>query len=270
MNVLDSKTTHTNRIDNFLNSYHFYSNSIDFRIQSSKAIEKYKNVQSFQLNQITNGQFFFKKDRKEILLLKYDMWTRWIYEVENYLIEMSNLYPKLILEEEHVDFMIELSEKTCQKYKDIMTNSDKQFFDPSFVEIWLSGHELSYEIMIERIKELNGHRFDIGFNILVDNIIETMQYTLIELHELNGLYQHFHNSVTLDLSNLPFLIFTDLDKVCKQFFNKHLIIRRLKVYKKYFDIKELYIKNYSNNRFDPEIFDKIEELGIKINYRLNF
>lgn len=255
------------RLDEFLGNYNFYSNSIALRIQSSKAIEQFKNVQSFQLNQIANGKFHFKKDRKEILLLKYDMWTRWFYEVENYLIEMSSEYPDLVLEQTHVDFIIDLCNKTSNVYKKIIDENDR-YFDKDFCGVWLSGHELSYELMLMRINRLVGYKFDVGFAMLGQIIIEIMQYTLIEIHELNGLYQHFHEDN--ELCEMPFLVFTNLDKVCKKFTDKHLIIRRLKIYKKYFNITELYIKNYSDDQFNHAIFDKIEELGISINYRMNF
>lgn len=257
----------TERLDNFLENYNFYSNSIDLRIQSSKSIEHFKNVQSFQLNQIANGNFHFNKDRKEILLLKYDMWTRWLYEVENFLIEMSSDFPDLILEQQHIDYIVKLCEKTSKKYKETI---DKQFqyFNKEFARIWLSAHEIAYELLVLKIKSLVGYKFSLGFSVITNNLIEIMQYTLIELHELNGLYQYFRDQN--GLCKHPFLIFTSLDKVCKKLTNKHLIIRRLKTYKEHFDITELYIKNYSEDQFDSEIFDKIEELGIKINYRMNF
>ena len=90
----------------------------------------------------------------------------------------------------------------------------------------------------------------------------------IELHEINGLYQHFHDEQ--NECEIPFIIYTNLDAVRKQISGEHLITNRLKIYKKFFNITQLFIKNYSENQFDQEIFDEIESLGININYRMNF
>lgn len=263
---LTSKSTE--RLNNFLDSYNFYSNNIDFRIVSSKAIEKFKNVQAFQLNQITNGKFYFKKDRKEILLLKYDMWSRWIYEIENLFIEMLSHSSSTLIEWSHIIHLISLADKMNDKYKEVMLKERRDFFDENFVKIWLKGHKNAYNLLIQKFRDLLGYQFNIAFPMIVENVIQMMRYTLIELHELNGVYSYFEDSETCE--PMPFMIYTDLDKVSCREFDRHLIIDRLDIYREHFDIKELYIKNYSDNPFDPEIFDEIEERGIKINYRLNF
>lgn len=255
------------RLENFLDTYTFHSNSIDFRIHSSKSLEKFKNVQSYQLNQIANGKFYFTKDRKEILLLKYDMWYRWLLEVENYLIEMSSKNQRKILDENCIHNIIELSDKTCNVYKQTMLNDKTEYFDQQFVEMWLAGHESAYELLKLKINSLIGYKFDISFDIMVDNLIELMQFTLVELHELDNLFKYCNEE---ENEKIPFLAFTNLDRVCNKLTDKYLIINRLKVYMKHFEIKEIYLKNYSDRQFDMRIFDLIESFGVKIDYKSNF
>ena len=259
----------TQRLDNFLGSYRFFSNSIDFRIKSSKLIEKFKNVQSFQLNQLSNGKFYFEKDRKEILLLKYDMWTRWIYEVENYLIEMSSESEDLILTTNHMNFLKELAFKTSDVYSDIIFKKHPDKFNQDFSSIWHQCHTSSFDFLIESFDKVVGYRFDIGFSVIIQNLLDLMQYTLIEIHELNDVFKMFEGTPEKS-KGIPCLIFSDYDDMYHASHKEHLIVLRLKTYLKHFNIKELYIKNYSDRPFDMRVFDTIEELGIKINYRMNF
>lgn len=263
--------TQTNRVDKFLDSYNFYSNNIDFRICSSKAIEKFKNVQSFQLNQIANGNFYFKKNRKEILLLKYDMWARWIYEIENLFIELSGDCTHIV-EQDHVNYISRLSYKTLDKINHIILEAHKEYFDSEFSSIWIETHQKVFNFFMIELKGLIGVRFDLAFAIIIDTVIEMMQYTLIELHELNGLYSHFYDDHQegFNKCELPFLIYSKLDKKHLKITSEYIIKERLNIYQKYFDLSEIFVKNYSDERINPELFDQLESTGIKINYKLNF
>ncbi|UOK16804.1 hypothetical protein [Vibrio phage phiKT1024] len=272
-----SKCDSTERLNNFLDTYNFYSNNIDFRIVSSKAIEKFKNVQAFQLNQITNGKFFFKKDRKEVLLLKYDMWTRWIYEIENLFIELlsSSQSKNKFINREQINHIINLADKMNIKIKDIMLKENGDYFDPRFINIWIQCHKTVYEVIISRIADLEGCTYHSAFQFIVDNLIELMRHTLIEIHELNSIYSYFEDTETFTKNfqndfGTPFLVFTHFDRVTDNRLSQNLMLSRLDVYKKFFDLREVFVKNYSEMPIDPNLFDSIEERGVKINYKLNF
>ncbi|QAU04574.1 hypothetical protein Va1_305 [Vibrio phage Va1] len=272
-----SRCDSTERLNNFLDTYNFYSNNIDFRIVSSKAIEKFKNVQAFQLNQITNGKFFFKKDRKEVLLLKYDMWTRWIYEIENLFIELlsNSRSSNKLINRDQINHIINLADKMNIKIKDIMLKENGDYFDPRFINIWIQCHKSVYEIIVSRISDLEGCTYHSAFQFIVDNLIELMRHTLIEIHELNSIYSYFEDVETYtknyknDLGT-PFLVFTHFDRITEPRLERNLLLTRLDVYRKFFDIKEVFVKNYSEMPIDPKLFDEIESRGVKINYKLNF
>jgi hypothetical protein len=149
----------TERYKNFLNTYEFYSNSIQFRILSSKSLEKWKNVQSFQLNQIANGKFFFAQSRKEILLLKYDMWSRFLFEIENFIIEFAGKTSQKEMTDFSIDFILSLAEKTDKTYKEVILDEKNEVFDLEFNKIWLDLHDEVFKKFKESVKSLNGILF---------------------------------------------------------------------------------------------------------------
>lgn len=265
------------RLETFLENYAFFSNNIGFRIKSSKALEKWKNIQSFQLNQIANGKYHFHPQKREILLLKYDLWTRWITEIENLMIEMSENSPENVITEEQICGIIKLADKTTSVYKDIILDKHKDRFHNLFSKAWLETHELVYDIMLTEVRGLAGFRFDISFTALVDILSSVMQYTLLELHELNDLFCYYNkDSVeenkgkTFEEINTPFMIITKMDELSYNLTGKYLVVERFKIYKKRFGITSTFFKNYSGQQIPKEIFEQIEETGTNIKYKLNY
>jgi len=268
------------RYDNFLKGYKFYANSIEFRISSSKSLEKWKNVQSFQLNQLINGKFFFQQDRREILLLKYDITSRLLYEIENYCIEASGQNVQGTASRGDVDFISTLVEKSSARFRSIITDEHKDNFNTEFVHTWLNLHEPVETYKSDRIRSFLGQRYDMIFRSIVDLLTETMQYTLVEIHELDALfckskfeYIEDNTKVTLDCNNscfktaIPFIIVSDFSNRISAAMQMCLIIQRLEIYLEHFKIETIYIKNYTDDVIDEDLISKIENMGIEIDFR---
>jgi hypothetical protein len=122
-------------------------------------------VQSFQLSQLIKGKFFFTKDRREILLQKYDLWSRFLYEVENFCIERSGDENKLTTVDD-VNLVLVLAEKTSELYKRLMLVDYNHRFENVFLKIWLEIHETPYRYLIQEIKLLAGLPFSPSRNTL--------------------------------------------------------------------------------------------------------
>lgn len=269
------------RYQKFLDNYEFYHNSVNFRIRSSKALEKFKNVQSFQLNQLANGKYHFSQDRRELLLLKYDMWSRWLYEIENLIIELSGNHLEHIIDSKDIYMIVMLALKTSETYKSVIHDKHNEFFDNNFINIWEEIHELAFEYMIDCIKSLKGLSFDIVFTRIVDILVEVMQYTLIEIYELDSIFCK-HEIRCEDCSEEDICpknkredseentIFIIVAQLTYKFFNiteKCIILERIKIYKKYFNFNEIYFKNYTDEPFHQDMIELIENSGININYK---
>lgn len=241
----------------YLGNYRFFPNSIQFRIVSSKALEKFKNVQAFQLNQLINGNFFFAQDRREILLLKYDMWSRWLIEVENYVIEHHDNTDEIL--DYDIKFIVALAEKTTAKYKSIITEEHGHHFDTKFAKIWLEVHEASFEALIREFKKLKG-TFDEVFVTIVDLLVGALQYTLVEIHELNEMFKHPHEKTA-------FITFCDFSSFVFANHHKSLAAGRIEIYKKYFDFDTVWIKNYTDVHVPPSLIEAIEASGVTIDFK---
>ena len=269
------------RFDKYLSNYEFHSNSIEFRIYSSGALEKFKNVQSFQLNQLVNGRFYFAQNRRELLLLKYDMWYRWLCEIENLFIEYSTEHKKYQFDQSDRDFVGSLMQKTHETYMQIIVDTHQDFFDARFASIWLELNETVHSYMGNALDKLVGAVYIDTFLSISDTLIKILQNTLIEIHELDSLFCK-KNIKCDDCINerecpkkkrhdaedeIPFLIIGNLTQECFAEIDVCLVAERLRIYKKYFEIDEVFLKNYTEFPFSPNVVNQILEQGVEINYK---
>lgn len=255
------------RIDNYLKLYTFQSNNIDFRIVSSKAIEQFKNVQSFQLSQLVNGKFFFSTRRREILLLEYDLYTKWLFEIENLIIESGFI---------DLDIILELAEKTQLIMNTVMINNN-EYFDSKFTNIWKDIHCNILDSMSYMIKEINTSDINLFFTQLVNLVITTMNHTLIEIHELNSIM--INNDINDEdyiedrdckneypiipkLNIVPTMYITEFSIDVFKHFKISSLLKRLMIYKKFFNIDKITLNNFSNRKLDVESLDLIESVVI--------
>lgn len=245
------------RYSEYLGSYHFFPNSIEFRIVSSKAIEKFKNVQSFQLNQLVNGRFFFPQDRREILLLKYDMWSRWLTEVENLFIELHETSDSI--RQKDIDTVVALAEKTATKYEHIITEEHTAHFKDEFSAIWIESHKHAFEYLIDSFRKLNGS-YEHSFITIVDLLCQALQYTLTEIHEINEMFKDPEaTSIFLVMSDFCLRVHHDTGKC--------LAAKRIHTYKKYFNFTHVWLKNYTDMHLPAGLIEAIESEGVEIDYK---
>lgn len=172
------------RLDAFLENYEFYSNSVEFRIISSKALERFKNVQSFQLNEIMNGRYKFGKSRRELLLLKFDLLTKVLYETESLCIQF---YHTNVANDVIINSVLSLLSKSSYLYTKIIKEDHPDSFDPVFSKIWLELYDINEHLLRERIKSFNGYNLTDFFNRLVDSVSALLQNSTFELFELDVL-----------------------------------------------------------------------------------
>lgn len=172
------------RLDDFLDNYQFYSNSVEFRIKSSKAIERFKNIQAFQLNEIKNGRYKFSKSRRELLLLKFDLLSKVLYESENLCIQFYNeQYASNVV----VESVVSLVSKASYLYNKIIKEDHPGAFDPIFSNIWIEMFSINEHLFKKQILSLEGAEFSVFFNNLVDTVSALLQNSTFELFELDVL-----------------------------------------------------------------------------------
>lgn len=248
------------RIIEYLSNYKFQSNNIEFRIESSKAIESFKNVQSFQLGQLVNGRFHFSQERRELLLLEYDICTRWLYEVEHSIIENSTI---------DLDVIVELAVKSHETINKIIDdNNDK--FDRDFTIIFNEIHHYSFNNFIYELKRIPTGKICNFFRDMVNLVILHMNNSLIELHELNRIMNTTKTSTItdekVDLDVIPCIYITNLTV---DYFFKYDVLNsksRIDTYYKYFKFNSIRLKNFSDSKIPKPMLETFEN-AYNIDYR---
>ena len=288
------------RLDNFLDNYQFYPNSVEFRIKSSKALERFKNVQSFQLNEIKNGRYKFSKTRRELLLLKFDLLTKVLYESENLCIQFYDAqYASNLV----VESVVSLVSKASYLYNKIIKEDHPEAFDPIFSNIWIEIFSINEHLLKKQILSLEGVEFSVFFNNLVDIVSALLQNSTFELFELDvllmkqrKLYNHsnckyskcdnFDNCGVMDSdiikNNMEItrgsrqLNYDDtkcLMLVISNYINsdtensRFYLESKMSIFLKYFEIESIYFKNLSDGPVRANVIEEIEKYGIHIDYK---
>ena len=233
--------------------YHDYvENNIEFRIVSSKMIERYKSTQSFVLSEMIHGEYKFSKTSKEIVLLVTDTVFAWVIGLENYLIRDG--VP--VFDTEAKDFAIKKAIEVEKYYMDII-RTKSEIFDSEIAEVWESVHIEKFSNILEILSELEGTSDIEAFSTIVAILIEMLDTLKFELYEIDYLVNDGED---------PFLCMTDLCIISTQQYGKFLLPIRAKIYNERFNIKEegFIFKNYSQEINPITYLQALEDDGIKI------
>lgn len=249
------------RVKNYLRNYKFRSNNIEFRIKSSKALEKFKNAQSFQLSELVSGKFHFAQERREILLLEYDIVTRWLLEVENSIIETSVI---------DVDLFLELAMKGHDKINQTIAEYPEKF-DGEFTKIFTDSHSFGFKKFVGLIETLDTSSIFSYYAELVDLTISVMEHTLIEIHELNNIIGKKHKLKKNDdglyiCETNPNIYLTTIAVECFKNHGFSITKTRIEMYQNFFIFDEIAIKNMSSIKVCEDVLDNIESI-IKVDYK---
>ena len=217
------------------NNFHprkFIGNNIAYRISASAALSRYKESQTFILNQLAFNPFHeFSTTSKEILLFKYDIWFDFANELEQFLlINMNNITVDTAQE------IIQLADIRVKYYKETLRN-ETELIDQGLFEEWNKSHIEMHKYFKTYILELfqTDLKAETLISAIIDALIKILNHTLYELQELDII---FFSDVT-PVFNLDEL---SCSKVTKNIpcliFKRILALRKIR----YFD--EIIIKNY--------------------------
>lgn len=291
-------------VSDFLNSYEFHPNSVDFRIVSSKSMEKFKNVQAFQLNEIRNGRYQFGASKREIMLLKFDLCTRVLNEIENQCIRTFHYHKNTT--PEFIKCITNIMEISNSKFISIITtpSASSAYFDQKFTKIWAQYHKKVQESLVSFSESLIDIPLMIYFTKIVDMYCNKLQSIIVELYELdihmtklghtivfdyaevNDLHElrKIHNDKikfsgytgepdssenivkTKELKKTFMIVINDsMNSSDKQ--SLDLMKERVNVYLNNFEIDKFYFKNLSDKPISKEILELIEGYGKDVDYR---
>ena len=190
------------------------------------------------------------------------MWSRWLYEIENYCIEAASIKgPKnnFISDKDDIQLILDLADKTNETYNKIIKTLSKNF-DCELTNIFFKIHTLVFNYMKDKIIHLEGLKYIEVFPKIVDDLVIVMQHTLLELHEIDAILNTHGEFV-------PFISIDDLSINYFKHFGKCLIVEKIKIYQTFFDIKKVYFKNYTDKPLPEEILENVHAIGVEIDYK---
>ncbi len=234
-----------------INYLAFTENNIQFRIVSSKMIERYKASQSFVLSEMLHGEYKFSKTSKEIALLVMDVTFGWLISFENYLIRDGVDF----FDENAKTFIINSAIESEKYYMDII-KSRTDIFDNEIVSVWDTVHQSKFNMIIELLNKNIGKSDIESFSTIVSVLIEMIDTLKFELYEIDYLVHG---------GNKPFLCLTDLTIMSLHDFGQNQLISRGELYSSHFNIeKKFLLKNYSQEHNPIIYLREFEDAGFNI------
>jgi len=235
-----------------INYQEYAENNIQFRVVSSKMMERFKSTQSFVLSEMIHGEYKFSKTSKEIAILAMDSIFGWVVSLENYLIRdgVDNF------DSNAKEFAISKALEIERYYVSIIEDRD-DIFDPRFVKVWKKNHILKLNLVLDILNKLEGMSDIEAFSTVVNTLIEMMDSIKFELYEMDYL---------ISGGTTPFLCMTDLCILVAQEFKLFILPERAKMYIEEFGIEDGFVfKNYSQE-INPMVYlQALDDAGIKIN-----
>lgn len=241
-----------------INSYVYRTNNADFRIFSSKKIMLYKEMQIICLTEMTTGEYKFPNGVKEIFLLKLDLWFRFLLDIERYFINCRRDF----IREDNIKYILSACELTYDKYNSIIKDEIKNNnFDMKVYKVWFDIHEPLYKLLIDTIKKQKTIDSFTAFTNITDTLTLILNSTLYELFEivnLEGLYINTKEDV-------KFVCYTDICPIYNKNYGSDddyvpLIVQKINIYKKEYDIDKIYIKDFSTKGIGKLALSKLREI----------
>jgi len=262
-------------------------NNIKFRAESSKVLSHFKISQSTVFSEIYQNPIHeFSKTAKEIILAKYDAWFVFLIDTEHLLTLVSqdnfnknkniinyilNKINKKYLRSDEIEFfekrlVKKLNESDVKQiikifalYRNRIMMSifkNEKIFDQTFIEIWKEMHKYLFEEFLNKIINTN-----YTFNSPTNYFIELGYFLTLLLH--HTLYEVYE----IDSFNKNYFIL-NYDKVVDELYNNkiNLLIEKLKIFKKYKNIKELTLITYYNK--NESLLNELKEYCQKNNIEL--
>jgi hypothetical protein len=227
-------------------------NNIRFRIVSSSAIAQFRQDQAFDFNElINNHEYSFSPESREILLLNYDMWFRFILRLEKVLIRNHHTTDELGSFVEHIEMF---ARETIVEIGDIMSSHPDLFGTGTPVaNVITKSSAVFSDHILRTILACNHESMYTVFPRIVTAISNSLNNLLFILHETEN----------LKLGN-AFLSYTDEVKEISAAEEKCILTDRAKLYQSLNACEGFILKNYTSAEVDADCSTSLVENGIKI------
>lgn len=216
-------------------------NNIKFRIVSSSAIAQFKMDQSFDFNELANCDVYsFSGQSREILLLYYDLWFKYILLLEKIFIRRD---VKTSLTEVELNHFAALMDDVAVSIEDVIS-ANPDLFNTLMVRV-ISKTNKDFLVYINEIM-MSCKDMDIyyAFPKIVSAISNVLHNLLLNLHECDFLCSE-------NFADDGFLCYTRETSY-------EMMINRARIYSDVYGVTSFDIKNYTIDKIDDlkEVFSE--------------
>lgn len=223
-------------------------NNIRFRIVSSSAIAQFRQDQAFDFNELINNlEYSFSPEAREILLLNYDMWFRFILRLEKVLIRNHHSSDALGSFVNHLEMF---ARETVNEIHDTMASHPEMFGLRRPVSAAIDkAYKMFTDHVMRVIVGTSKETMYSAFPIVVTALSNCLNNLLFVLHETENLAK-----------GQPFLSYTEEVREILDATDVCSLTQRAKLY----GAESFVIKNYTNREVDPRCIKSLQANGIVI------
>ena len=173
----------------------YIPNNINFRIVSSNALAKFKQDQAYDFNEINQNRDTFSDASKEIILLEYDHWFKWLVRLEKVFLMAADDTSYLLKKVETL-FVSEMED-----LKDV-TGVHTEYFPRESLQFTNYMHQIAYDAFGITVKKAleTGEVFS-AYPIIVTFISDYLQQLLKGLEELEFICKNKEQHCILNHTN---------------------------------------------------------------------
>lgn len=233
----------------------YVPNNIEFRIISSGAIAKFKQDQAFDFNEIAHSTMYkFTRESKEILLLNYEMWFKFVSKLEKLFIRYHSQNSEFsVLLREHVNVLID----DCISEIDEVMACNPAVFHSDVRHVLSKTNSVFIDFIFHISRQNVGNNIAVAFPLIVRSISDSLHNLLFQLHEIEFLRD---NS-----TGIPFISYSNECKRIITALGVFPVLHRAEIYREAFGQSSFNIKNYSDEPIELECINKLTENGISVN-----
>ena len=231
----------------------YIPNNINFRIVSSTALAKFKQDQAYDFNEINKHRDEVSSAAREVILLEYDHWFKWIVKLEKVFLLLS--------EDDKTDTLIQKTDVLLRTEMDDISEIMAvytDFFSPTLTSFINFVHRYSVETLKVAFAEtLSKNDMFCSFSKIVFYISLYLQQILLALQEIEFLLKNRENKIGKLYYSGWCKESCSVDGICP-------LAERSNYYSKNFGIEQFEIINMTAGEPSETCLNKIKGYNINI------
>ena len=224
----------------------YIPNNINFRIVSSNALAKFKQDQAYDFNELNQNKQLFSNEAKEVILLEYDHWFKWLVRLEKiFLMLGEDENPEVLISRIDLFFNTELED-----IKDVM-RLHTEFFSKEITKFVENMHVTASKAFTSIVSQtLKNDAVFSAFPKIAVFISDYLQQLLMGMYEIQSILKN----------EKPFIKLTTGANDIYKISNICFIYDRIIFFRDKYNITEFLIVNLTSNENFIECKERLKNI----------